>query len=108
MGKPAEGAAKLGRSPEVIERIKQAIAEAETIEEVTLLEKALKSGVLPDDLKLDSSKKEEADESKEVDGEPIAEPPSKQARTSVMTFKQIKEMQDAKAGNKADAIKVDD
>ena len=33
------------------ERIKKAIAEAETIEEVTRLEKALKSGVLPDDLK---------------------------------------------------------
>eukprot|EP00930_Biecheleria_cincta_P058830 TRINITY_DN44631_c0_g1_i1.p1 TRINITY_DN44631_c0_g1~~TRINITY_DN44631_c0_g1_i1.p1 ORF type:complete len:253 (-),score=82.84 TRINITY_DN44631_c0_g1_i1:9-767(-) len=44
-------AAKQGPSPEVIERIKKAIAEAETIEEVTRLEKALKSGVLPDDLK---------------------------------------------------------
>jgi len=43
--------AKTGPSPEVIERIKKAIAEAETIEEVTRLEKALKSGVLPDDLK---------------------------------------------------------
>ncbi|CAE7434068.1 SNRPA1 [Symbiodinium natans] len=42
---------KSGPSPEVIERIKKAIAEAETIEEVTRLEKALKSGVLPDDLK---------------------------------------------------------
>lgn len=42
---------KTGPSPEVIERIKKAIAEAETIEEVTRLEKALKSGVLPDDLK---------------------------------------------------------
>merc|ERR1712050_305341 len=105
----SEGAAKLGPSPEVIERIKQAIAEAETIEEVTRLEKALKSGVLPDDLKLDSSKKEEADESKDVDGEPVSEPPAKQARSSVLTFKQIKEMQDAKAGVKADAmIKVDD
>jgi U2 small nuclear ribonucleoprotein A' len=103
----AEGAAKLGPSPEVIERIKQAIAEAETIEEVTRLEKALKSGVLPDDLKLDSSKKEEADD-KDVDGEPVSEPPAKQAKTSVMTFKQIKELQDAKAGNMADAIKVDD
>eukprot|EP00933_Yihiella_yeosuensis_P082359 TRINITY_DN96216_c0_g1_i1.p1 TRINITY_DN96216_c0_g1~~TRINITY_DN96216_c0_g1_i1.p1 ORF type:complete len:255 (-),score=74.99 TRINITY_DN96216_c0_g1_i1:88-852(-) len=44
-------ATKTGPSPEVIERIKKAIAEAETIEEVTRLEKALKSGVLPDDLK---------------------------------------------------------
>merc|ERR1712039_1040161 len=43
--------AKVGPSPEIIERIKKAIAEAETIEEVTRLEKALKSGVLPDDLK---------------------------------------------------------
>jgi U2 small nuclear ribonucleoprotein A' len=42
---------KSGPSPEVIERIKKAIAEAETIEEVTRLERALKSGVLPDDLK---------------------------------------------------------
>jgi len=70
--KPAEGAAKLGPSPEVIERIKHAIAEAETIEEVTRLERALKSGVLPDDLKLDASKKEEPED----DGEPAA----KQAR----------------------------
>merc|ERR1711972_1005208 len=44
---------KVGPSPEVIERIKKAIAEAETIEEVTRLERALKSGVLPDDLKGD-------------------------------------------------------
>lgn len=44
---------KAGPSPEVIERIKKAIAEAETIEEVTRLERALKSGVLPEDLKLD-------------------------------------------------------
>lgn len=42
--------AKTGPSPEVIEKIKKAIAEAETIEEVTRLEKALKSGVLPEDL----------------------------------------------------------
>jgi U2 small nuclear ribonucleoprotein A' len=68
------GATKLGPSPEVIERIKQAIAEAETIEEVTRLEKALKSGVLPDDLKLEGDKKEEDD----VDGEPV----EKKAKTS--------------------------
>lgn len=42
---------KTGPSPEVIERIKKAIAEAETIAEVTRLERALKSGILPDDLK---------------------------------------------------------
>merc|ERR1711881_703549 len=49
--KATDGAAtKMGPSPEVIERIKKAIAEAETIEEVTRLEKALKSGVLPEDL----------------------------------------------------------
>jgi U2 small nuclear ribonucleoprotein A' len=77
--KPAEGAAKLGPSPEVIERIKQAIAEAETIEEVTRLEKALKSGVLPDDLKLESSKKEEPAEG---DGdEDDDEPEAKKAKT---------------------------
>jgi len=43
--------AKTGPTPEVIERIKRAIAEAETIEEVTRLEKALKSGILPDELR---------------------------------------------------------
>eukprot|EP00927_Polykrikos_kofoidii_P013410 TRINITY_DN15846_c0_g1_i1.p1 TRINITY_DN15846_c0_g1~~TRINITY_DN15846_c0_g1_i1.p1 ORF type:complete len:380 (-),score=113.24 TRINITY_DN15846_c0_g1_i1:69-1208(-) len=42
---------RVGPTPEVIERIKRAIAEAETIEEVTRLEKALKSGVLPEDMK---------------------------------------------------------
>uniref|UniRef100_A0A7S1ADE8 Uncharacterized protein n=1 Tax=Noctiluca scintillans TaxID=2966 RepID=A0A7S1ADE8_NOCSC len=41
---------KSGPSPEVIERIKKAIAEAQTIEEVTRLERALKSGVLPEDM----------------------------------------------------------
>lgn len=46
----SQEAVKTGPSPEVIERIKRAIAEAETIEEVTRLEKALKSGVLPEDL----------------------------------------------------------
>merc|ERR1711920_124376 len=55
-------AAKVGPSPEIIERIKKAIAEAETIEEVTRLEKALKSGVLPDDLKDDKA----ADASKDA------------------------------------------
>merc|ERR1712050_454879 len=49
---------RVGPSPEVIERIKRAIAEAETIEEVTRLERALKSGILPEDLKLEE--KEEA------------------------------------------------
>jgi len=43
--------AKVGPSPEVVERIKKAIAQAETLEEVTRLEKALKSGVLPEELK---------------------------------------------------------
>ena len=36
-------------SMEFLKRIQEAIAEAETIEEVARLEKALKSGVLPDD-----------------------------------------------------------
>jgi len=53
--------AKTGPSPEVIERIKKAIAEAETIEEVTRLEKALKSGVLPEDLQDPQAKEEAAD-----------------------------------------------
>jgi len=75
--KPAEAGAKLGPSPEVIERIKRAIAEAETIEEVTRLERALKSGVLPDDLKLEGSKKEE-----EADDDETAEPAAKQAKTA--------------------------
>merc|ERR1712070_600702 len=75
--KPAEGAAKLGPSPEVIERIKRAIAEAETIEEVTRLERALKSGVLPDDLKLEGAKKEEGDDDDEE-----AEPDAKKAKTN--------------------------
>jgi len=74
--KPDQGAAKLGPSPEVIERIKRAIAEAETIEEVTRLERALKSGVLPDDLKLEAGKKEEAEE------EDAAEPGLKKAKTA--------------------------
>jgi len=74
--KPVQGAAKLGPSPEVIERIKRAIAEAETIEEVTRLERALKSGVLPDDLKLEAGKKEEAEE------EDAAEPGLKKAKTA--------------------------
>jgi U2 small nuclear ribonucleoprotein A' len=72
----AEGAAKLGPSPEVIERIKRAIAEAETIEEVTRLERALKSGVLPDDLKLEGGKKDDEEEG--------GEPPAKQAKTDDM------------------------
>lgn len=59
----APDTARAGPSPEVIERIKKAIAEAETIEEVTRLERALKSGVLPDDLKMEpKEKKEEAAE----------------------------------------------
>merc|ERR1712194_534821 len=67
---------KTGPSPEVIERIKKAIAEAETIEEVTRLERALKSGLLPEDLKLEGSKKEEED-----DDDDTAEPAAKQAKT---------------------------
>lgn len=68
----AADAVKTGPSPEVIERIKRAIAEAETIEEVTRLERALKSGVLPEDLKLEAGEKKDDDD----------EPASKQARTS--------------------------
>merc|ERR1711972_449605 len=56
--------AKVGPSPEIIERIKKAIAEAETIEEVTRLEKALKSGVLPDDLKDDKPADDKKDDKK--------------------------------------------
>jgi U2 small nuclear ribonucleoprotein A' len=57
-------------SSEVIEKIKKAIAEATTIEEVTRLEKALKSGVLPDDM-IDSKDEKEED----VDGEPVQASP---------------------------------
>ncbi|CAE7255853.1 SNRPA1 [Symbiodinium necroappetens] len=66
---------KSGPSPEVIERIKKAIAEAETIEEVTRLEKALKSGVLPDDLKEPGTEGPEAAPGLEGAGgpEPMAE-----------------------------------
>merc|ERR1712190_312559 len=56
--------AKVGPSPEVIERIKKAIAEAETIEEVTRLEKALKSGILPDDLKEPKASDDKKDDKK--------------------------------------------
>jgi len=57
--KAAVEGGRVGPSPEVIERIKKAIAEAETIEEVTRLEKALKSGVLPEDLAKAPEKPEE-------------------------------------------------
>lgn len=73
----AEGAAKLGPSPEVIERIKKAIAEAETIEEVTRLERALKSGVLPDDLKDDAGARKE-----EAEDDDMGQPSDKKAKTS--------------------------
>jgi U2 small nuclear ribonucleoprotein A' len=53
--------AKVGPSPDVIERIKKAIAEAETIEEVTRLERALKSGVLPEDLKAEGAEASKGD-----------------------------------------------
>lgn len=39
--------AKTGPSAETVERIKKAIAEAATLEEVTRLEKALKTGIMP-------------------------------------------------------------
>merc|ERR550539_359728 len=54
MSEKTAEASKSGPSPEVIERIKKAIQESETIEEVTRLERALKSGILPDDLKLEA------------------------------------------------------
>ncbi|CAE7726304.1 unnamed protein product [Symbiodinium pilosum] len=64
---------KSGPSPEVIERIKKAIAEAETIEEVTRLEKALKSGILPDDLKEPGTEGPEPAPGVEGGAEPMAE-----------------------------------
>jgi len=63
----AAESAKQGPSPEVIERIKRAIAEAETIEEVTRLERALKSGVLPEDLKLEPGEKKAEDDDEKAD-----------------------------------------
>jgi len=58
--KLAAETAKVGPSPEVVERIKKAIAQAETLEEVTRLEKALKSGVLPEELKAEQAPLDEA------------------------------------------------
>jgi len=69
----ASEAVKTGPSQDVIERIKKAIAEAETIEEVTRLERALKSGVLPDDLKGDADAKKE--DAAMAAAEPKAAPP---------------------------------
>lgn len=59
--KPVDGGAAKGPTPEVIERIKKAIAEAETIEEVTRLERILKSGEIPSDLKLDGPKEDDGE-----------------------------------------------
>eukprot|EP00971_Amphidinium_carterae_P041454 813944-Amphidinium_carterae.1 len=67
---------KTGPAPEVIERIKKAISEAETIEEVTRLERALKSGVLPDDLKLDEDKAEDVPAAGEAPTTAPAEEPA--------------------------------
>lgn len=83
VGKEAtEGAAtevkKAGPSPEVIERIKKAIAEAETIEEVTRLEKALKSGILPDDLKPPEEAGSKPADAAPAAAEPKAAPPTKE------------------------------
>lgn len=85
-------AAKTGPSPEVIERIKKAIAEAETIEEVTRLERALKSGVLPDDLKGEEAAAQEeakkndeamaAAEPKAAGAPPAAAKPKEEATTA--------------------------
>mmetsp|Transcript_40667 Transcript_40667/g.107533 ORF Transcript_40667/g.107533 Transcript_40667/m.107533 type:complete len:290 (+) Transcript_40667:73-942(+) len=101
----ASEAVKTGPSPEVIERIKKAIAEAETIEEVTRLERALKSGVLPDDLKAEASAAAASDEaSKKEDAaamaaaEPKAAPPVPPAAAAA-----TKE----EATSAGDAMKVD-
>jgi len=83
-----DSAAAAAKAPSsaAIERIKKAIAEAETIEEVTRLERALKSGVLPEDL-ADLAKEEEGDDrpatkrpADDLDGEP-AEAPKKKTKT---------------------------
>eukprot|EP00928_Gymnodinium_smaydae_P094727 TRINITY_DN79_c0_g2_i1.p1 TRINITY_DN79_c0_g2~~TRINITY_DN79_c0_g2_i1.p1 ORF type:complete len:325 (+),score=133.16 TRINITY_DN79_c0_g2_i1:257-1231(+) len=111
---PAEKAAgegvKVGPSPEVIERIKKAIAEAETIEEVTRLEKALKSGVLPDDLKGPEKPEEPPAEEKAADkGEAEKaedakkdEPPKKKAREDAMDVDEKKEEKKEEAKDKKD------
>merc|ERR1712205_92326 len=96
-GKPAEGATKLGPSPEVIERIKKAIAEAETIEEVTRLEKALKSGILPDELK---------DEEPEKPVEKPAEKKKEESKPEPRKDEEKKEAGEKKAED-VDAMKVD-
>jgi len=77
----ATEAKKAGPSPEVIEKIKKAIAEAETIEEVTRLEKALKSGILPEELKpaeAAAAPKAEGAAPAAAAAEPKAAPPAKQ------------------------------
>merc|ERR1712060_151615 len=81
MSEKTTEASRAGPSPEVIERIKKAIQESETIEEVTRLERALKSGILPDDLKLETKDEdttkgdgeEEAVDAKMEDAKPEAE-----------------------------------
>jgi U2 small nuclear ribonucleoprotein A' len=89
--KAAVEGGRVGPSPEVIERIKKAIAEAETIEEVTRLEKALKSGVLPEDLQGPAAKAPE---------KPEEQPAEKKQKTEAMDVDA--EEKPAKAAEKMD------
>mmetsp|Transcript_33111 Transcript_33111/g.50031 ORF Transcript_33111/g.50031 Transcript_33111/m.50031 type:complete len:276 (+) Transcript_33111:159-986(+) len=70
-----------GPSQETVDRIKRAIAEAETIEEVTRLEKALRTGVLPDDLRGDSAPAA----APAAGGEPAADAPAAEAPKDAAT-----------------------
>jgi len=109
--KPAE--ARTGPSPEVIEKIKKAIAEAETIEEVTRLEKALKSGVLPEDLVPQGPEKkpEEAAKPEEKPAEEKPESDAKRAKTDAPEEKKAEEKPkegEKEAEKKGDAVAVDE
>mmetsp|Transcript_8438 Transcript_8438/g.18399 ORF Transcript_8438/g.18399 Transcript_8438/m.18399 type:complete len:323 (-) Transcript_8438:80-1048(-) len=90
---PQEKVVKTGPSPEVIERIKRAIAEAETIEEVTRLERALKSGVLPDDLRAPDAAEAEAPAAE--DGPEAAEAPEAEETKPMEVVKEGKEAEKA-------------
>jgi U2 small nuclear ribonucleoprotein A' len=105
VGKEAEKdpeAKKVGPTPEVIERIKKAIAEAETIEEVTRLEKALKSGVLPEDLMKPEEPVKAAEPQAKAKAAPLetAEP---QAKAKAAPAEKQKEPEAAEAQPKAKA-----
>lgn len=136
--KSVEAAKSGGPSTAAIERIKKAIADAQTIEEVTRLEKALKSGILPDDLKdpeemEDQKEDEEMEDKKEGEEEdkndedkkedekvleaakpkaaPAAEPPAVSdavAQAKAVATPKALPKAEAKADEKKDGMEVDE